>query len=60
MIAPPGAPGSRPMETLMEVRDLTINGIIDRISFRLHRGEIIDVAAPDGTVQYEVLDFRAA
>ena len=24
------------------------------------RGEIIDVAAPDGTVQYEVLDFRAA
>jgi len=30
-----------PGETLMEVRDLTVNGILDHVSFTLRRGEIV-------------------
>ena len=42
-------------DTLMEVKDLTINGIIDRISFTLRGGEIVGLFGLLGSGRMNVL-----
>jgi ribose transport system ATP-binding protein len=42
-------------ETLMEVKDLTINGIVDRVSFTLRSGEIVGLFGLLGSGRMNVL-----
>ena len=42
-------------ETLLEVRDLTIKGIVEKISFSLHRGEIVGLFGLLGSGRMNVL-----
>jgi len=42
-------------ETLIEVRDLTIKGIIEKVSFNLHRGEIVGLFGLLGSGRINVL-----